>query len=156
MLFHVIVVFLDVHEITAITKDREEGNRDGVSGVLVLDVLEEAENRGGRGAREKPRGYAGGAELKRVQLSFSALSFAGCTFWWVGSLPAQLWPSPQLHPSLAWAAGLGGRRRRSPGSRYDLFPRYDPCYDLCSHRGFSPCFPDPPGPPKPLPLPPVL
>ena len=48
MLFHVIVVFLDVHEITAITEDRDD--RDGVSGVLVLEVLEDAENR-----RESPR-----------------------------------------------------------------------------------------------------
>ena len=42
-----------------------EGDRDGVSGVLMLDVLDDAENRGGRGAREKPRGYAGGAELEK-------------------------------------------------------------------------------------------
>ena len=65
--FHVIVVFsfLDVHNIMIITEDREEGDRDGVSGVLVLEVLEEAENLGGRGAREKPRGYAGGAELEK-------------------------------------------------------------------------------------------
>ena len=65
--FHVIVVFsfLDVHNIMIITEDREEGDRDGVSGVLVLEVLEDAENLGGRGAREKPRGYAGGAELEK-------------------------------------------------------------------------------------------
>ena len=57
--------FLYVHYITIITEDREEGDRDGVSGVLMLDVLDDAENRGGRGAREKPRGYAGGAELEK-------------------------------------------------------------------------------------------
>ena len=51
--------------IAIITEDREEGERDGVSGVLVLEVREDAENLGGRGAREKPLGYAG-AELERV------------------------------------------------------------------------------------------
>ena len=58
-------LFLYVHYVTIITDDREEGDRDGVSGVRMLDVLDDAENRGGRGAREKPRGYAGGAELEK-------------------------------------------------------------------------------------------
>ena len=39
-----------------ITEDSEDGEREGVSGVLVLEVLDEAENLGGCGAREKPRG----------------------------------------------------------------------------------------------------
>ena len=66
--------YICAHYITIITEDREEGDRDGVSGVLVLEVLEEAENRVGRGAREKPRGYAGGAELKKkVQMLFPAV-----------------------------------------------------------------------------------
>ena len=56
--------FFYVHYITLITEDREEGDRDGVSGVLMLDVLEDAENRGGLGARENPLGYAG-AELEQ-------------------------------------------------------------------------------------------
>ena len=53
------------NDIRMITEDREEGDRDGVSGVLVLEVRDDAENLGGRGAREKPLGYAG-AELERV------------------------------------------------------------------------------------------
>ena len=49
---------------TIITEESEEGEREGVSGVLVLEVRDEAENRGGRGARENPLGYAG-AELEQ-------------------------------------------------------------------------------------------
>ena len=52
-----------------ITEEREDGEREGVSGVLVLEVRDEAENRGGRGAREKPLGYAG-AELERIRYHF--------------------------------------------------------------------------------------
>ena len=44
------------HQEKIITEDSEDGEREGVSGVLVLEVLDEAENLGGRGAREKPRG----------------------------------------------------------------------------------------------------
>ena len=44
------------HQVKIITEESEDGEREGVSGVLVLEVLDEAENLGGRGAREKPRG----------------------------------------------------------------------------------------------------
>ena len=46
------------------TEEREDGDRDGVSGVRELEALEDAENRGGLGARENPLGYAG-AELEQ-------------------------------------------------------------------------------------------
>ena len=48
------------------TEEREDGDRDGVSGVRVLEALEDAEKRGGLGARENPLGYAG-AELEQSE-----------------------------------------------------------------------------------------
>ena len=48
------------------TEEREDGDRDGVSGVRELEALEDAEKRGGLGARENPLGYAG-AELEKSE-----------------------------------------------------------------------------------------
>ena len=58
-----------MHWTRIFTEEREEGEREGVSGVLVLEVRDDAENLGGRGAREKPLGYAG-AELERMRYHF--------------------------------------------------------------------------------------